>query len=131
MQVMRQALENDDYSTAYYCLSKNTRERYSFFNFKVMLEYTIFGILVKNMLINWDVKSVKYYNETIASNDPNKKPKVIEKARMILQHWKYPEYQKEFILVYEDEGWRIDLTMAHVLGVPQEDEDNLFPVRQE
>jgi hypothetical protein len=121
--VMRLALEKDDYSTAYFSLSKSTRQRYQYSHFKMMLEWTIFGILTKSILINWNIKSINYFTETLRASDKEIK---IEKAKVLLQHWKYPEYQKEFICVYED-GWRIELTMAGLLGMPQEDEDNLFP----
>ncbi|MFH1230917.1 MAG: hypothetical protein V1709_05410 [Planctomycetota bacterium] len=129
LKVLKDALEKGDYSTAYYCLSKNTRNRpgYEYGNFKMMLEWTIFGVLIKSMLINWDIKSVKYFNETVKDSD-GKTTKTIEKARVLLQHWKYSEYQKEFIFIYENNGWRIDFTLAGIIGMPQEDEDNLFPV---
>jgi len=141
LQVMRQALEKSDYDTAYFSLSDSTRHRYAFSHFKLMMEYTIFGILVKSMLINWNVKSVKYFTENIKAPDGKSAdspanrgiapPKQVDKARVMLQHWKHTEYQKEFIFVYQDNGWRLDLTMAHVIGMPQEDEDTLFPVRTE
>ena len=127
LRILREALEKEDYQTAYYCLSKSTHQRYKYSDFKMMLEWTIFGVLVKVMLINWDTKSVKYFNETIKDSD-GKTTRTIEKARVVLQHWRYSEYQKEFIFVYEDNGWRIDFTLAGIIGMPQEDEDNLFPV---
>lgn len=113
MDTFRQALEDYKYTTAYECLSKNTRRRYPKDQFQMMLEWTIFGILLRNMLIKWDVTDTQY-----DSLDKNK-------AIVILSHGKYPEYQKDFIFVYERKGWRIDITMARLLGVPQEDEDNI------
>jgi hypothetical protein len=127
LRVLKDSLEKGDYGTAYFSLSKNTRQRYAYNDFKMMLEWTIFGILIKSLLINWETKSVNYFKEII--KDPNTKtPKTIEKAKVLLQHWKYPQYQKEFIFIYEDNGWRIDFTLAGIIGIPQEDEDTLFPV---
>lgn len=123
--VLREALVKEDYSTAYYSLCKSSRQRYSYGNFKLVLEWTIFGVLIKSMLINWNIKSVKYYNES------NKTPKIVEKAKVLLQHWKYPDYQKEFVFINEDDGWRMELTLAGFLGMPQEDEDRFSPVPAE
>lgn len=129
LQMFKQALETDDYGTAYYCLSDNTRSRYKFSHFKLMMERTIFGVLIKSIIINWETVSVKYYSE----KDDKDKP--VQKAKVVLQHWKYQDCRKEFIFVYElvDEetkefGWHVDFTLAGVLGIPQEDEDRLFPV---
>jgi len=127
LQVMREALGKSDYSTAYYCLSKDTRGRYKYGDFKLMLEYTIFGILIRSILVYWEVEDIKYFNETIAADGPDKPSKTIEKARVRLRHWKYPDYQKEFVFIYEDDGWRIDFTLAGIVGVPQEDEDAIAP----
>ncbi|MFH0888866.1 MAG: hypothetical protein V1871_06625 [Planctomycetota bacterium] len=127
LRILREALEKEDYQTAYYCLSKSTHQRYKYGDFKIMFEWTIFGVLIRSMLINWDIKSVKYFNEAIKDSD-GKTTKTIEKAKVVLQHWKYSEYQKEFIFVYENNGWRIDFTLAGIIGMPQEDEDTLFPV---
>ena len=68
-------------------------------------------VLLKNLLINWKVVNTTCHGD---------------KAIVILQHLKYPDYQKDLLFVYEEEGWRVDITMAQLLGVPQEDEDNLF-----
>ncbi|MBI4712654.1 MAG: hypothetical protein HY762_05065 [Planctomycetes bacterium] len=137
LSMFREALEKPDYAAAYFCLSQNTRARYQFNHFKMMFEYTIFGILIKSMLINWDLDSIKYYSEmadsrTARPEEPTPEP--VQKARVVLRHWRYPEYKKEFIFVYEptapdstDKGWRVDFTMAGILEMPQEDEDRLFP----
>lgn len=136
--IFREALEKPDYATAYYCLSQNTRDRYQFNHFKMMFEYTIFGILIKSMLINWDLDSIKYYTEVSAENHKTDEQPTrltaVQKAKVVLRHWRYPEYKKEFIFVYEptssgasDMAWRVDFTMAGILEMPQEDEDRLFP----
>ncbi|MBI5778100.1 MAG: hypothetical protein HZA49_01420 [Planctomycetes bacterium] len=127
LKVMREALAKSDYSTAYYCLSQDTRGRYKYGDFKLMLEYTIFGILIRSILTYWEVEDIKYFQETAAATEPNETPKTIEKARVRLRHWKYPEYQKEFVFIYEEDGWRIDFTLAGIVGVPQEDEDAIAP----
>jgi len=136
LKVMNAALEKGDYSTAYYCLSKDTRGRYKYGDFKLMLEYTIFGILIRSILVYWEVEDIKYFNETVASTEKPARlagsggdapPKTIEKARVRLRHWKYPDYQKEFIFIYEEDEWRIDFTLAGIVGVPQEDEDAIAP----
>jgi len=127
LKVMNAALEKGDYSTAYYCLSQDTRGRYKYGDFKLMLEYTIFGILIRSILVYWEVEDIKYFKETVASTVKDEPPKTIEKARVLLKHWKYPEYQKEFVFIYEDDGWRIDFTLAGIVGVPQEDEDAIAP----
>ena len=156
LQVMSAALEKGDYSTAYYCLSQETRGRYKYGDFKMMMEYTIFGILIRSILVYWEVEDIKYFQETPpdrtviradvattekdeptgtpatrgtgASSEP---PKTIEKARVRLRHWKYPEYQKEFIFIFEEDGWRIDFTLAGIVGVPQEDEDAIAPPQKD
>lgn len=129
LQVMREALQKSDYSTAYHCLSQDTRGRYKYGDFKLMLEYTIFGVLIRSILTYWEVEDIKYFNETVASEIKDEPPKVIviEKARVRLRHWKFPDYQKEFIFIYEEDGWRIDFTLAGIVGVPQEDEDAIAP----
>jgi len=127
LQVMRAALEKSDYSTAYYSLSQDTRSRYKYGDFKLMLEYTIFGILIRSILTYWEVEDIKYFQETVSADEPDKPSKVIEKARVRLRHWKYPKYQKEFVFIFEEDGWRIDFTLAGIVGVPQEDEDAIAP----
>lgn len=127
LQVMRDALAKSDYSTAYYCLSQDTRGRYKYGDFKLMLEYTIFGILIRSILTYWEVEDIKYFKETVNSDGPDKPAQVIEKARVRLKHWKHPEYQKEFVFIFEEDGWRIDFTLAGIVGVPQEDEDAIAP----
>ncbi|MEW6027188.1 MAG: hypothetical protein AB1599_07835 [Planctomycetota bacterium] len=148
LKVMREALEKSDYSTAYYCLSKDTRGRYKYGDFKMMLEYTIFGVLIRSILVYWEVEDIKYFRETITSEvkparlegsggdesptgQPSGPPKIIEKARVRLRHWKHPDYQKEFVFIFEEDGWRIDFTLASIVGVPQEDEDAIAPPPKE
>ncbi len=140
LQVMSAALEKGDYSTAYYCLSQETRGRYKYGDFKMMMEYTIFGILIRSILVYWEVEDIKYFRETVAAtvkparlaeSGGDEPPKTIEKARVRLHHWKYPEYQKEFIFIYEEDGWRIDFTLAGIVGVPQEDEDAIAPPQKD
>jgi hypothetical protein len=117
LEVFRKALETKDYSTAYHCLSKDTKARYQFSHFSLMFEWTVFGVLIRNMIIYWEVESTKYSRDH-------------EKATLRLRHQRYPSYKKDFTFVYED-GWRIDFTLAHILGMPQEDEDMLFPPKPE
>ena len=131
LQVMSAALEKGDYSTAYYCLSQETRGRYKYGDFKMMMEYTIFGILIRSILVYWEVADIKYFQETIAATAKDEPPKTIEKARVRLKHWKYPDYQKEFVFIYEDDGWRIYFTLAEIVGVPQEDEDAIAPPQKD
>ncbi len=114
MDVFRKALETRDYSTAYHCLSKNAKSRYQFNHFKMMFEWTVFGILIKNMVVSWETESIKYSHAR-------------QEARLTLRHQYYPTYKKTFFFVYENEGWRVDFTLARILGMPQEDEDLLFP----
>jgi hypothetical protein len=129
LRIFREALEKGDYETAYFSLSKTTRQRYAYNHFKMMLEWTIFGVLIKSILINWDITSVEYFKETIKPvGVDDKTPRIIEKAKVLLRHWKYHNYQKEFIFIYEDNGWRIDFTLSGIIGIPQEDEDTLFPI---
>ncbi|MFH1228390.1 MAG: hypothetical protein V1701_10890 [Planctomycetota bacterium] len=123
LKIFRDSLGEEDYGTAYYCLSENTRSRYKYGDFSMMMKWTIFGVLIRSMMINWETKSIDYYNEN-----------GIQKAKVILQHWKYPEYSKTFIFVYEPASaetnalaWRVDFTLAGILEMPQEDEDRLFP----
>jgi hypothetical protein len=127
LQVMREALQKSDYSTAYYCLSQDTRGRYKYGDFKLMLEYTIFGVLIRSILAYWEIADIKYFNETVSPAEPEAPPRVIEKARVLLRHWKFPDYRKEFVFIYEENGWRIDFTLAGIVGVPQEDEDAIAP----
>ncbi|MDI6733157.1 MAG: hypothetical protein QME51_06660 [Planctomycetota bacterium] len=151
LRIIKTSLEESNYATAYHCLTKDTRNRYPFSHFKMMFEWTMFGVLIKDVIVTWRVKDVKYFTETVTT--PSKLPpepqkgvgtgskpsensavspdeakipsaRIIQKAKVLMEHWKYPtQYQKEFIFVYEDNGWRIDFTLAGVLGLPQEDED--------
>lgn len=118
LAVFREALDNHKYTTAFNCLSQNSQNRYPKEQFEMMLQWTIFGILLRNLLIKWDVVGTKY-----DSQDKYK-------AMVTLRHNKRPEYQKDFIFVYEEEEWRIDITIARLLGMPQEDEDSLFSPRK-
>jgi hypothetical protein len=131
LKVMSAALEKGDYSTAYYCLSQETRGRYKYGDFKLMMEYTIFGILIRSILVYWEVEDIKYFKETVAATTKDEPPKTIEKARVRLHHWKYPEYQKEFVFIFDEDGWRIDFTLAGIVGVPQEDEDAIAPPQKD
>jgi hypothetical protein len=114
LDVFKTALDARDYSTAYHCLSKGTKLRYQFAHFKLMFEYTVFGVLIKNMVVSWETEFIKY------TRDGNG-------ATLRLRHRRYATYKKDFIFVYENKGWRMDFTLARVLGMPQEDEDLLFP----
>lgn len=118
MRVFRKALETRDYSTAYHCLSRNAKTRYQFNHFKMMFEWTVFGILIKNMVISWEPEHTKYSRDRT-------------EATLRLRHHFYPTYKKDFFFIYEDDGWRIDFTLARILGIPQEDEDRLFPPQPE
>lgn len=114
MDVFRKSLETRDYSTAYHCLSQNAKSRYKFNHFKMMFEWTIFGVLIKNMVISWEPIRIKYARNRT-------------EATLMLRHQQYPAYKKDLFFIYEDDGWRIDFTLARILGMPQEDEDMLFP----
>ncbi len=118
MDVFRKALETRDYSTAYHCLSQNAQSRYQFNHFKMMFEYTIFGVLIKNMIISWEPVHIKYARNRT-------------EAELMLRHQRYPAYKKDLFFIYEDDGWRIDFTLARILNIPQEDEDMFFPPQPE
>lgn len=129
LQIFRDALEKEDYGTAYYCMSENTRSRYKYGDFNMMMKWTIFGVLIRSLMINWETQSIDYYNEKDSRTGLD-----VQKAKVVLRHWKYPEYSKTFTFVYEPASaetkalaWRVDFTLAGILEMPQEDEDRLFP----
>ena len=119
LELFRQSMEKGDYATAYHCLSKNAKRRYKYAHFRMLFDWTSFGVLLRSLLVNWDVKKIE-----IDRSDVNK-------AWVHLGHRHYPSYKKKLPFVYENKSWRADFTLAWSLSMPQEDEDILFPPPEE
>ncbi|MBI3099417.1 MAG: hypothetical protein HYY93_14495 [Planctomycetes bacterium] len=99
---------------AYQLFSKDTRERYKYGEFSMMINQTRFGQLILDYLIRWEVWDLQM--------DADGKRAVIE-----IVHPEQRQVRKEIEVLLEGENdWRIHFTLAGALGIADEDELELL-----
>ncbi len=121
------SLDEKEWKQAYLLLSKDTRKRYSPFQFRELFEKTLIGGLLFWQFATWDM--VKMDADAKAGH-----------GRFVLRHPVYKDYVRTFRLVLEpivrkqQDGteievkvWRLRFTIAELLNMPDEDEEMLFP----
>jgi hypothetical protein len=121
-------LGNKEWKQAYLLLSKDTRKRYSPFQFRELFEKTIIGGLLFWQFATWNL--AKMDSDTAAGE-----------GQVTLRHPVYKGHERTFRLVLEPvvrrqqeetekevKVWRLKFTIAELLNMPDEDEESLFPV---
>jgi hypothetical protein len=107
-------INKKDYDTAYQLLSKDTRKRYSGFEFMYMFSKTLFGKLLRNMVLNWK-------QEFLTFNEKHSRTKIV------IHHPTQTRYKKNIELVREGNEWKVRFTIAELMDMPESDERYLFP----
>lgn len=112
---------------AYLLLSRDTRERYSPFQFRELFEKTIIGGLLYWQFATWDLVEIDL---NVATGE----------GVFTLRHPVHKDHERKFRLILEpalrkqEDGtekelkvWRLKFTIAELLNMPDEDEELLFP----
>lgn len=112
----REHLKIKKYDKAYALFSKDTQERYKFWEFSMMMASTRFGQLLLGFLGTWTVGDARMAPDGM-------------RAEIDISHPKHAELRKKVEMVYEEDtkSWRLRFTLAWALGMPEADERYLFP----
>ncbi|MBI3099416.1 MAG: hypothetical protein HYY93_14490 [Planctomycetes bacterium] len=112
----REHIRNRKYDKAYALFSKDTQERYKYWEFSMMMSSSRFGQLLLGFLGSWTVGEVR--------TAPDGK-----QAHVEISDPKRGDLRKKVEMVYEEESksWRLRFTLAWALGMPESDERYLFP----
>jgi hypothetical protein len=73
-----------------------------------------FGSLIRHLFIAWTISDVAYSADG-------------KRAVVTFQHDLFPQYEKRFDMALEGDEWKIRITLAGCLEMPEWDERILFP----
>lgn len=108
------ALRTDDLEAVYALLSRDTQRRYELWEFKYMFDKTRFGRLFRYLMLEWKVQGYEVQADQ-------------RTAIVTLVHPREAQFRKRFQMVLEGVQWRVRLTLAQALDMPEFDERVLFP----
>lgn len=109
-----QFLRKNDFAKSYHLLSSDSKKRYPYMDYYLMFTQTRFGALIRHLFVAWNISKVTY--------SPDGK-----RAIVTFQHELFPEFEKKFDMALEGGSWRIRITLAGCLCMPEWDEMILFP----
>ncbi len=111
-----EALRAENYEAMFALLSRDTQARYELWEFDDMFKKTRFGKLFRHLMLNWRVRDYRV------------EPDLVQ-AIVTLEHPTAPGYAKAFGMSLEGGDWKVRLTIAQALDMPEFDERFLFPER--
>ncbi len=109
-----EALGKDDLAVFYSLLSRDTQYRYELWEFETMFRKTRFGKLLRHLMLEWKVQGYEVQEERVT-------------AKVTLVHPVAPGFSKSFDMVLEGTDWRVRLSIAQALDMPEFDERFLYP----
>lgn len=111
-----ESLRAEEYPAMFALLSSDTQERYELWEFEDMFKKTRFGKLFRHLMLDWKVREYDIQPDRTS-------------ALVTLEHPTRKEYAKTFGMVLENGDWKVRLTIAQALDMPEYDERFLFPDR--
>lgn len=109
-----EALRKSDLEQFYGLLSRDTRFRYGLWEFQFMFNKTRFGKLFRHLMLEWKVDKYEIQPDQTT-------------AVVTLRHPTDKTASKRFEMVLEKMDWKVRLTLAQALDMPEFDERFLFP----